>query len=191
MPHRSTKWRWKKSGRPNSPHPGRRLKQKAREQRTRKLLIKLVNEELPLMFVPDEFREWLNDLLRNGNPVDLIAVAAHDVLSFGRRTRRPDKKRRATLLLKQYPQLTNEQARQFATEDGKWLNYVETASPEFRWIASSRPCCVSKVFTHITRRMACYWRRHSAYENIKEDVRTFSFFSRTRTDSFNFRLRMR
>jgi hypothetical protein len=177
MPHRSTKWRWKKNGRPASPHSGRQLKQKAREQRTRKLLIGLLNEKFPR--VPaKEFQRWLNESLQDGNPIDLIAVAAHDVLCFGRRTRRPDKRRLAKLLMAEYPKLTKQQALELVQSGGEWLKYFDRSGRRIDEIhrpldEEDSPCCVSRIFTHVSRRMACYWRQHPDYKHLARDLCSF------------------
>jgi len=170
MPHRSTIWRWRKNGRGRRPsqHSGRRLRRPAHEKDTRERLIALIEQATG--DASDSVGCWLDDCCQK-KPIDLIAVAANDELNLGRRTRKFDSKKLARLLRKEYPKLTKERSESFARSGGEWLRHIDqSAGAEIRWAASERPCCVSKIFPHIRRGMACYWRQNRDYKEIKADL---------------------
>ena len=121
---------------------------------------------------------------RDGISMDLVAVAAHDVLQFGaRRARRPDKKRMMKMLLHEYPYLSKREAQALIGDPAneRWLKHFRPSDRRINrsrirvkqfGIAAGSPCGISKVFPHISRRMACYWRKHPDYSEIMRDLET-------------------
>ena len=177
MPHRSTQWRWKKHGRPISPNIGRRVKQQRREKRIRELLVQLTKQLLP------GFSIYLNLWVRDGIPLDLVAVVAHDVLGFGYRSRRPDRKNLVKVLLRDLPYLSKEKAEALVKDGGEWLAHYKPSDQPISesgrrikrfGIVEGSPCCISKLFPHISRRMACYWRKHPKYKEVSRDIDTMT-----------------
>jgi hypothetical protein len=184
MPHRSTKWRWKKRGRrPISLNVGRRLKEQEREKRIRASLVQLTKREFP------GFSIFLDLWDLDGIPLDLVAVVAHDLLGFGWRTRKPNKKKRSAthlpgivkMLLYEAPYLSKQQAEAFVKDNPEWLKHFNLSDrPISRsgrrikrfGIVEGSPCCISKVFPHISRRMVCYWRKHAQYKEVVRDFDT-------------------
>jgi hypothetical protein len=187
MPHRSTIWRRKhRRGRQRRRHRGRRQWQPQRDSETATRLVDLINAQLggrvTTLDHDDDVRAWINELRRSGKSVDLIAVAANDELGLGRRQRRWRKKPElAAILRREYPSLTQKDAESLAANGGDWLDHIDQSGrAEFKWRAAYNRRCISKIFPHIKRRMASYWRQHRDYRTIRGQLWAFKFAERPR-----------
>lgn len=183
MPNRVTLWRWAKRGhRPaNNLRSGRRLKRTTRDALIRKKLQALLHQRLGMC--DNITRRYLlarDPISSRAYPIDLMAVAVNDHFHLARRTRRVSSKSIVHLLKNEYPHLGIKECERLAASGGDWLNEFKgstTSQPRWR-LDSGRnsPSSISRLLP-ISRRMECYWRKHSDYESLRACFRFLDQFA--------------
>jgi hypothetical protein len=118
--------------------------------------------------------KWIGD---KKLPVDLVAVAAFDdpELDLAYRGERPNPpaKEVRRLLRKAYPYIQESEVRQALKARGSkdWQIYLKDFDGiQLQTRNKGAPILVSTTFPHVSRRMACYWRKHAKYQIARRFV---------------------
>jgi hypothetical protein len=203
MPHRTTQWRWKTKGRPSSGR-GRRTQN---ENLTFKTIVRaaiLIEEAVRSPGAVDhkvalreagtrqdwpDVKEIYAQISGWPFPADLLAVATCDTFHIGTRQRRSagriwTNEVIAQRLRKECPSLSKAEAMRHADayvrgdeDTQQWVDWV-LQPDKVSVTVDKRQCCVSKVFSCIKRRMACYWRKHSAFARCKARLSSLAWKAR-------------
>lgn len=132
-------------------------------------------------------------------PAGLLAVACIDFLSLGERQikvapesdaaliqtsrirqQAPHLTNLQILLKKEYPDLTEAQLKEAASDPtADWIRVITPLRNDTKNYfgkshrrPSSRRCCPSKVIPELNRRMVSYWRKHPAFKSAQRKLRS-------------------